>query len=111
LCREGKSACGVRKVRDVSGAAVPPSGDLRIGDIDSFVLCAPSQDSVAEPRAGTVVDALELGFRDEYGRRFAPASDANGSPAFRLVHELRELIAGLGDGVYGMLHGCLEMAI
>ena len=103
--------CGVRKVRDVSGAAVPPSGDLRVGDIDSFMFCAPSQDGVAEPRAGAAVDALELGLRDEYGCWFAPASDANGSPALCLVHELRELIAGLGDGVYGMFHGCLEMAI
>jgi hypothetical protein len=96
---------GIRKIRDASGAAVPPSGDLRVGDIDSFMFCAPSHYGVAEPRAGAAVDALELGFRDEYGRWFAPASDANGPPALCLVHELWELISGLGDGVHRMFHG------
>lgn len=99
--------CGVQEIRDVSGAAVPPSGDLRIGDIDSFMLGAPSQDGVAEPRAGAAVDTLELGLRNEYRRWFAPASDANGPPALRLVHEFRELIAGLCDRVHRVFHGYL----
>lgn len=99
--------CGVREIRDVPGAAVPPSGDLRVGDIDSFMFCAPSQDGVAEPRAGAAMDALELGLRDEYSCRFAAASDANGPSALRLVHELRELIAGLRDRVHRVFHGYL----
>lgn len=57
------------------------------------------------------MDALELGFRDEYGRWFASARDAHGPSALRLVHELRQLIAGLSDGVYAVFHGRLEMAI
>lgn len=99
--------CAVREIRDVAGAAVPPSGDLCVGDVDSSMLCAPSQDGVPEPRAGAAVDTLELGLRDEYRRWFAPATDANGPSALRLVHELRELIARLCDRVHRMFHGHL----
>ena len=51
------------------------------------------------------MDTLELALRDEYRRWFAPASDANGPPALRLVHKLRQLIAGLGDRVHRVFHG------
>jgi hypothetical protein len=99
--------CAVREIRDVAGAAVPPSGDLCVGDVDSLMLCAPSQDGVPEPRAGAAVDTLELGLRDEHRRWFASATDANGLSALRLMHELRELIAGLCDRVHRMFHGYL----
>jgi hypothetical protein len=110
--------CGVREIGDVAGAAVPPSGDLHVGDIDSFMRCAPSQDGIAKPCAPSqdgiakpcaraAVETLKLRLRDEYRRWFAPASDANGPSALRLVHELRELIAGLGDRIHRMFHGYL----
>ena len=45
------------------------------------MLFAPRQDGVTEPRAEGAMDALELGFRDEYGRWFSSARDAHGPPA------------------------------